>query len=753
MNDYKYIGKRILRDDSFPRVTGETKYVSDVKRHKMLYGKLILSDKAHADVNFDFEEALKIDGIYKILTHADVSKVTYNAMEWYNGMQGVKDEYLINDRARFVGDRIALVLGDSKNAVEEACTKVKVFYKELTPIIGIDKAEKDEHIVKGDTNLAYEKEFHCGDYENAMKDADFVVVDRGTTPRTHHLAIENYSAIGEIDEFGNLVISSGSQIVFAIQRHMSRILNIPYNKIRVIKANLGGSFGGKQQPLAELIAGFVAWTEKRPAMIFMDRKQSMCAVASRTAMDIEVTTGFKSDGTIVGRHVNAKIDGGAYSTNNQTIIGASAKKLFRLYKIKDQHYQGKAYFTNTIPSGACRAYGGPQIHAITEVNITNCAKEIGMDPCEFRLKNLIDAYDEDPSGGPNLGKAGIKQCLIQGMEAFGWNEKYKHIREKNDDRYAYGVGVACATHGSGYFGAYPDFINLEMILSPFGDVLIKIAVHEQGCGTILSLEQFAAEALDLDPKHIRVTEADTFISPYDAAGTQASRVTFVAGGAIKEAGEKLIEKLFETLNVVKGINYADMYTDNGVIKVKDSDERYTYAEISQMREQYLKDKTSVYIEHKPKANPAALAACFAEVKVDKYTGLVEITKFLSAHDVGKAVNPLLVEGQVQGGCQFSIGMAISEELEIDRSGNIRNLSLSKYHVLNSQDMPEVDILLLETEDESAPYGVKSVGEVVAVAPAPAVMNAINHALDTNIIDFPASPEKIVATLSREKEDR
>ena len=169
-----------------------------------------------------------------------------------------------------------------------------------------------------------------------------------------------------------------------------------------------------------------------------------------------------------------------------------------------------------------------------------------------------------------------------------------------------------------------------------------------------------------------------------------------------------------------------------------------------MREQRLKDKTSVYIEHKPKANPAALAACFAEVKIDKMTGLVEVTKFVSAHDVGRAVNPLLVEGQVQGGCQFSLGMALSEELEIDRSGNIKNLSLSKYHVLNSQDMPDIDILLVETDDETAPYGIKSIGEVVAVAPAPAVMNAINHALGTNITDYPASPEKIVATLAGNK---
>lgn len=750
MNKYKYVGKRVIRKDSRPRATGETKYVEDIKRHNMLYGKFILSEKAHADVTFDFEEALKTEGIYKILTHKDVPKVTYNSMEWFAGVEGHKDEYVINDRARFVGDRIALVLGESKYSVEKAIKKIKVIYKELPVVIGFESAEKDEVIIKGDTNLACVKVFKSGDWESAFEDADLIITDRGITPRTHHLAIENYSALGEVDEFGNLVVSSGSQIVFAIQRHLSRILNIPYNQVRVIKANLGGSFGGKQQPVLELAAGFVAWSEKRPVMIYMDRKQSMVGVVARTSMDIEVSTAVKKDGTILGRYVNAKLDGGAYDTNNRTLLGASAKKLFRLYKIKDQYYNGKSYYTNATPSGATRAYGGPQIHAITEINITNAAIKLEMDPCELRLKNLIDEYDEDPSGGPNLGKAGIKQCIIKGMEKFDWKNKYNHIREKNDDRYSYGVGVACATHGSGYYGAYPDFVNIEMDLSRNGDVFCKVSAHEQGCGTITTLEQMAAETLDLDVSKVRVTEADTFITPYDAAGTQASRVTYVLGGAIKEAGELLIEKLFDTLNTVEEIEYKDMYIENGAVKIKDSDKSYSYGEISAMREKFMRDKTTVYVEHKPKANPAALAACFAEVKVDKKTGLVEIINFLSAHDIGKAINPLLVEGQIQGGCQFSIGMALSEEIEIDKNGNVRNMSLSKYHILNSQDMPNIDIILVETDDETGPFGLKSVGEVTAVAPAPAVMNAINHALGTNMTIYPASPERIIETLEKKE---
>ncbi|CEM62702.1 xanthine dehydrogenase family protein molybdopterin-binding subunit [Treponema phagedenis] len=748
MNNYKYVGKKFIRQDSFDRVTGVTKFTADIKRHMLLYGKLVLSEKAHADISFDFDEALLVPGIYTILTYKDIPHIPYNCMEWFTGISAYHDEYILHDRARFVGDRIALVLGENKHAVEEAIKKIIVHYKELPVITNLDDAQKDTVIIKRDSNLAYEKKIGCGDFKKALDEADYIIEDSGSTPRTHHLAIEPHAALAEFDTFGNLVIHSPGQIVFAIQMHMARILQIPYSKIRVIKTNMGGSFGGKQQPLLELIAGAVAWIIKRPVLVYMDREQSIIGTFTRNPTKVKITTAIKKDGTILGRKVETLVDGGAYDTNNTSIINAYAKKLFRLYKIYNQEFHGKAFYTNGIPGGACRAYGGPQSHAVSEINITNAAKKIGMDPCEFRLKNLVDPYDDDPVGGPNLGKAGIKDCIKAGMKVFNWKEKYEHIHKKNTDRYAYGVGVACATHGNGYLGVFPDFTNVEMILNPDGTLFVKIAVHEQGCGTIDSLCLIAAEAIDMNPANITITEADTAISPYDSAGTQASRVTFVAGGALIEAGTLLKQKIFNTLHTIEHIPLEDMYSDCGTVKIKNSDKTYTYAEIATMAEKSLSNPTSVYIHHVPKSNPAAFAACFAEVKVDKKTGLVEITDLLAVHDIGKAINPLLVEGQIHGGCQFILGMALSEEIIREPNGSIKNKTLSKYHVLNAQDMPAVKVMLIETEDETAPYGLKSVGEIAAVAPAPAVLNAINHALGTNICDYPATPERIIESIEK-----
>lgn len=751
MTEYKYIGKNIPREDALSRVTGEAKFVTDIKRHNMLYGKLVLSEHPHALVSFETTDALAVDGVFAVLTHEDFPKVGYNSMEWFSGVKGTKDEFVLSDRARFVGDRIALVLGESKLAVEKGIKKLKISYEDLPSFTGVEEAKKDEIILHGKTNHTFHKEISCGDYEQAKEKADLIVRDVGHTPRTHHVAIETHSAMAEMDDFGNLVVSSANQVVFAIQMQLSRILDIPYSKIRVVKTNMGGSFGGKQQPLLELVAGCAAWKYRRPVQIYMDRKQSMIGTFVRNTMDISVETAVSSEGKILGRFVRTEVDGGAYDTNNVSIVNAFAKKLFRLYKIENQSFVGDAYYSNAVPGGACRAYGGPQAHAVAEVNMTNTAYALGMDPCEFRLKNLIDPYDEDGVGGPNLGKAYIKQCLQEGMEAFRWKEKFAHIKEKDTQRYAYGVGVACASHGNGYLGAFPDFTNVELVLTPDGSALAKIAIHEQGCGTIASLKQILAEAICLDPKRITLTEADTFITPYDAAGTQASRVSFVCGGALKEAGEALLEKLADTLVQVEGLSREDLHFEDGIVSVKKDERQYTYGEISVMREKSLHDPTSVYVHHIPKGNPAALVACFAQVKVDKHTGFVEVEELLSCHDIGKAIHPQMVEGQVHGGCNFILGMALSEEIEIDAKGYVKNPSLSKYHVINVQDMPNVEVKLIESEDESAPYGLKSIGEVSAVAPAPAVLNAINHALHTNITRYPATPEAIVKAIQQQKE--
>lgn len=750
MEKLKYVGKSVIREDLYDKATGKTKFICDMKKHNMLYAKLVLSEKPHAEIEVDKSEALKVEGIEVIYTYDDIPHTLYNSHEWFAGANQYKDEYLLCNVARFVGDRIALVVGSSKKAVEKAVSKLSIGYKELESVIGLEQARQNKAVIKGDTNLAFSKEISCGDYEQEFKKADYIIKDAGKTQKIHHSAIEPHICLSETDEQGSLVIWSPCQTAFQIQYDVARVLNIPYNRVRVIKAAMGGSFGGKGQPVLEPICAFASYTLNRPVMLYMDRKDAILGTRSRNATQTIVETAISADGKILGRKIVTDIDGGAYYTNASAIAMALGKKLFKLYDIQGQYYEGSTYYTNTIPGGACRGYGSPQAHAITEINIDNAAKKIGMDPCEFRLKNLVKEGAKDPTGGPDLGNAKIRECVIKGMEAFDWNNKRKTIKNKSTDRYAYGVGMACGAHGNGYKGAYPDFTNVDMSIFADGSVLVKIGIHDQGCGTVTTMQQIAAEALDISMEKVRVLEVDTITSPYDSAGTQASRVTFVCGGAVKSAGEKLRKKIIDIFCKIKNCMEDDVIAADGVVYQKNSDEKFTYGNIALELETKYSQSLSIFERYESPANPATYSVSFAEVKIDKFTGQVEVTDLLAVHDIGKSINPQLVEGQIQGGAHMSLGMALLEEIEINEKGYVKSTNFSKYHLINAPQMPEVRVMTIEGNEPFGPYGAKSVGELAAVAPGIAVINAINFALDTNITTYPATPEVIIKNILKNK---
>jgi xanthine dehydrogenase molybdenum-binding subunit len=743
MEDLKYVGKGLVREDCYNKAKGKTKYICDMQRVGMLYAKLVLSKKAHANIYIDTTEAMKIEGIVEIYTHIDVPKIKYNSHNWYKGTECPEDQYILSEKARYVGDHIALVVGETKKAVEEAISLVRVEYKDLPAIIGIKEA------VKEDKNLAFTKTIVCGDYEDRVCEADYVIKSKGSTPKIHHSALEPHIALSEIDETGNLVLWSPCQTVYQIQYHISQLLELPFSHVRVIKAVMGGSFGGKGQSVIEPACAFATHLLQRPVMLYMDREDAIMATRSRNACSIEVETAVTKEGKIIGRKIKSHIDGGAYYTNASAVAMALSKKLFRMYKIDNQICETSTYFTNTIPGGACRGYGSPQAHAITEVNIDIVAKRINMDPCEFRLKNIAQAMDEDPTGGTNLGNIQIESCIRKGMEKFNWHERRVNVKEKNTKRYSYGVGMACGAHGNGYKGAYPDFTNVNMVIFPDSSVMVKIGVHDQGCGTIMCMQQIAAEALRIDPYKIKIQEADTLFSPYDSAGTQASRVTYVCGRAVQKTAEMLRKKIIEACVLMYNWNKDKITMDEGIVTYEGA--AISYGDIALDYEKRVSRSMSMNLEYETPTNPGSYACCFAEVKVDCYTGQTEIIDFLAVHDIGRAINIDSVEGQIAGGAQMSLGMALYEEIEIDEVGIVKSKNFSKYHIINAPSMPKINIALIEGNEPNGPYGGKSVGELAAVTPAPALVNAINNALNSELIDYPLTPEKIVCFINGREE--
>lgn len=743
---YKYIGSYIPMHDVENKITGRTQYVGDMLLPNMLYGKLILSKKAHAKIkNIDLSLAKEVEGIVEIYTCLNTKSKKFNSFKWIKELDVREDEYLFNEIARFQGDRLGVIIGESQFAVDKALQMIKIEYEELPVIVDFREAIKNNVKIHEGGNVINVKTFQCGNLQDEFLNCDIVVETELETPKIHHSAMENHCVIADADSTGILTIYSPSQIGYQVQMLCADITESPLSKVRVIKSTMGGSFGGKGQPILEPVAAFAACKLKRPVKIVFSREESIIATRTRHKTFGKVKTGVTKDGKIIARDIDLTVDCGAYYTNSEAVAIAAGKKTFRLYKIGNQKYTSRCVYTNTAIGGAARGYGSPQIQAITEVNIDKVARKLNMDPIEFRMLNLVDPFDKDPLNGPELGNTQIKDCLLRGKELFQWEEKKSRLKEKG--RFRTGIGLGCGTHGNGYYGAYPDFIELTAKMCDDGSILIKGSFHDQGCGTIVTMSQIAAETLNIDIKDVCIPESDTFASPYDTAGTQACRVTFTVGGGVKKLCEDLnnlikdyASKIFE-----EPVENLELINKNIISK---TGKRISYSELTiEVRKRYLKSLT-INGTYEAVANPASNAVNFVELVVDTYTGRIVFKEIVAVYDVGQAINRKFVHGQIHGALQMSAGFSISEELTYNNKGELLNSCFSKYDVFNTTMMPEIKVDLIEKGEELGAYGAKSIGEVSAIALAPAVINAIYDAVGIEMDSLPATPEKVMKLINK-----
>jgi len=750
----KYIGKYIPIHDAKEKVSGKIVYVGDMELHGMLHAKLVLSPIAHGRIkHINISKAEALPGVIAVFNYKNSPEILYNAHKWIEGIEVIRDERLFTSHVRFFGDRIAAVVAESKEIAEKAANLIEVEYEELPVILDPEIAKKaDSYPIHPDGNHFFSKEIKCGNPDEKMKEGFLTIEDRIETPKTHHAAMETHACIADTDQIGNITVYTPCQVIFQVQLIVSEALKIPRNKIRVIKTTTGGSFGGKGQPILEPIAAFLSYTLKRPVKLVLDRTEEIIATRTRTKTIGTVQTAVDKEGNIIARDIHMLVDAGAYTTNGEAIAVAMGKKTFKLYRIYDQRYVAEAVYTNTLIAGACRGYGSPQIHSVTEINLDNVAKALHMDPVEFRLKNLVHPYDKDPTGGPELGNARIIDCVKKGRELFEWDKKYS--RPKQAGRYARGVGMACGAHGNGYFGAYPDFITLSLRINEEGTAVLKGAFHDVGCGTNMTMMQIVAEVLDLDVSKIYIPATDTLVSPFDSAGTQASRVTFVCGGAAKKVAEQVRAKLIAYGAKVLDCMEADVVLEDGYVWDCNSiDLKISYGELAVITQKRYSEEMGATMTYQSPGNPTSYGAHFVEVEVDTMTGRVKILAYLAVHDLGKAINSGFVEGQIQGAVQMGIGMALSEEITFDSKGKVTAGRFSRYHVINAPDMPEVQVELIERLEDLGPFGAKSIGEAATVPTAPAIINAINHALDVNLTVLPALPDRIMDAIKSKTKER
>lgn len=743
------VGKRLALIDGVEKVTGQMRFAADDAVTGLAHAALLFSPHPHARVlSLDAGKALAMAGVIGVWWPQTTPQNGYNSAIWLAGQQLLADERMFPAVVRHVGDRVAVVLADTEATARAAVELLEVTYDVLPAILSPKGAQAHAGpTVDADKQPTYlnpvaEAALDHGDVAAAFALASHVSETRVTTPRSHHCAIETHVCRAWPEANDRIAIHSPCQSVFAVQAVVAQALGIAADRLHVTKSPIGGSFGGKAEPILDPICAFLAMETGRAVQLQLSRHETFTATRTRSATEGCMRIALAADGRILGRDADVTVDIGAYCTGGAYLPGSMLQRMVRLYDVPAERYRGRAVYTNTLPTGAFRGYGSPQIHALGEIALDLAARDAGFDPVALRLLNIVGPGAIDPCQGLNLGNARGADCLRRGAKAFGWEARARLA--PGTGRFRRGVGMAAATHINGCFPGEDESTTATLGLQADGGVLLSCALHDLGCGSDTTLAQIAAEVLCLGLQAIRVTPADTDTCAYDL-GTRASRMTYIVGEAVRKAALALDLAIRDVAALALNAAPHDLTLQQG--GVQSARTRISLADLATWlgaRNTALPIATQT---HRATANPSSFAVHFAEVEVDTLTGRVQVTDYLAAHDIGRAINPMLVEGQIHGGIQIGLGYALYEDVAVDPgTGRLRGDSFARYTLANAPEMPPIRTLLVEKVEPTGPFGAKAVGEIATVAVAPALVNAVNAALGTRLTDLPLLPERIILAL-------
>jgi len=533
--------------DGYEKVSGRLAFLDDTRIEGMAHARLAFSTVGHGRIiRVDTAAARKVPGVIEVFHHGNTPQNIYNSTIWFEGQDAPEDEHMFPQVVRHVGDRLAAVVAETAEIARKAASLITVEYEELPAFFDASSALEADRSTQAagarpaNRILASETHFDYGDTDGAFAVADLVVETTVSTPRTHHCAMENHTCVAIPEPDGRILIMSPCQSVFSVQMVVARALGIPAARLRVVKSPIGGSFGGKAEPVLDPLCAYFAIVLGRAVGISFNRTETFTSTRTRAGAKGTIRTAVRHDGHILARDADVLIDAGAYATGGGFLPSSMAQRLCRLYDIAGQRFRGRSTLTNTIPSGAYRGYGSPQIHAISEINLDQTARGLGLDPVAFRLRNLIHPNAVDPVMGVSVGNARIRDCVKQGADRFDWDRRWR--QQAGNGRLVRGVGMACATHINGCFPGYHEATTATLALRLDGRLDLTCALHDLGCGSNTTLAQIIAEVLDVAPTDIVFSPVDSDICAYDL-GTRASRMTYIAGEAVRRTAEKLKERI------------------------------------------------------------------------------------------------------------------------------------------------------------------------------------------------------------------
>ncbi len=734
---YQVIGQPVARVDNRGKVTGEARYTADVLLPGTLWAKTLRSPYSHARiVRMDTSRAESAPGVRAVLTGNDVRGILY-------GRRYRDISILAQDRARFMGERVAAVAADTLEQAEHALDLIQVDYEELPAVFDPEAALREgAPIIHPDvasykglpkpleqpTNRFAHDVFTRGDVDTGFPQADVIVDNTFTVARVHQGFLEPHCCMVWIDEQERVQMWSPNKAPQGLKESMCNAFKIAPEKIRVNPVAIGGDFGGKGAPIDEPICYLLAFRTGRPVKMIMEYREEFVAGAPRHAAVMRLKTGVKRDGTIVAHQMDAFLDAGAYGGFRPGAVVGGIAHAGGCYRAANARIAVSRVYTNNLPGGQMRAPGEPQGFFAAESHMDCVARAIHMDPYEFRRKNLIEEGEETLTGAHYRGIR-AKETLDAAVKAAGYRSpKREHI----------GRGIAM-----GYRGPGGGNTSVKISLNPDGSIVIHTGLFEQGTGTYTTMRQIAAEELSCDPDEIRIDVHDTDSGvPFDS-GIGGSRGTRVASGAAFQAASEAREKLLALAAKLLQWPRAEILLSGNLLVHRRSKKHERWDDLlKRVGRSVIGEAVNRDDEHSP---VTAFAAQVAEVSVDPETGEVKLRKLTTAHDTGVIMNPVGHQGQIDGGVVQGIGYGLIEYLPV-KDGRVEVAHFGEYKIPTAKDIPALDTVIIAGNRGVGPYNVKGIGENPITPVAPAIANAIEDAVGVRIKDLPITAEKVYTAL-------
>ena len=757
-NQPQSIGQPVPFKGGRGKVSGQARYLDDLELPGMLQAKILRSPHAHARIRkIDVTRARSLPGVKAVLTSADCPATRF-------GLDVADSTILAQEKVRYTGEEVAAVAAEEDRIAEEALKLIRVEYEPLPAVFDPQEALHDgAPLIHDDRpgNLAKRYDIQRGDFEAVLAQCDQVFEDEFSTSRVLPCYLELFGVIASWLPDGRLEVQTGVQAIFQARAELARALNMSPSDVVIKSPTIGGAFGGKIwirnfHPIAALLAK----QARRPVKYVMTREEEFLASRPRVPARIRIKLGFLNDGTMLAKEMDIVADNGAYSWAAPKVALNMAMRTDCLYRFKASRTSSRLAYTNTTPTSGFRGYGNPQAHFALESMIDLCSRKMGLDPVEVRLRNASRQGDLTLHGW-RLRSCGLDQCIKEARRSI---LRGRLPKEDESGRLKRGIGLACMNHVSGNRGGDNFDGSSSMVrFQEDGKLCLYHGESDMGQGASTVLSQIAAETIGIPVDEVKVMPLSTDSSPF-CFGSYSSRVTTVAGKAAKLAAEKVREQLLEVAEEMLEISARDLDIVAGRILAKGFPEKtLTVAEVC--RKAIRTKRTApltAYISYDPPTTGAdddyygdyssayTYAAQAVEVEVDTETGQVRLLRVAAAHDVGYAINPMGVRGQIYGGVAQGGGWALYENMVYD-SGRLMTTSLRHYNMMTMSDMPELESILVETNDPVGPYGAKGVGEPTLIPMPPAIANAVHDALGVRIRRLPITAEEVFFALHPECE--